>query len=436
MATAQLGAVLKHIRNLVADHQRNEQSDQDLLCALVTGNDQRAFEILLRRYGPMVLRVCRRVLGHEQDAEDVFQATFLVLARQAASIRKRKSLASWLHGVAYCMANNARRAAARRRKHERRAMPAQPIDPALTVAWQEIQVLLDEEVAHLPETLRGPFLLCCLENRKASEVAHQLGLEEGTIWKRLSRARKLLRERLARRGLSLVAALTAAAAAATRAEATLPSRLISMTVKAATAAPAVATGLVSPNIAALMKGATLTVIFNKFKIATTVLLATGLVATGLGALGRQALAARQQLGAPAHERVGTSPPRENVKPTVAKEDDAKDAVTFTGRVLDPDGMLVADAKLHLIVQDWRRKPLQVQTTSGPWRRSWIVAVAEGFGPAMSAPGELASSGDLTLRLAKDDVPIQGRILDLEGKPIAGVTVRVDELSRSIADFGA
>src|SRR5262249_51204692 len=161
--------------------------------------------------GPMVLRVCRRVLGHEQDAEDAFQATFLVLARQAASIRKRKSLASWLHGVAYCMANNARRAAARRRKHERQAIPAQPTDPALTVAWQELQTLLDEEVERLPENLRGPFILCCLENRKASEVARQLGLEEGTIWKRLSRARKLLRERLARRGLCLAAVLTAAA---------------------------------------------------------------------------------------------------------------------------------------------------------------------------------------------------------------------------------
>jgi DNA-directed RNA polymerase specialized sigma24 family protein len=133
------------------------------------------------------------------------------------------------------MANNARRAAARRRKHERQATPAQPTDPALTVAWKEIQVLLDEEVELLPESLRGPFILCCLENSKASEVAQQLGLEEGVIWKRLSRARKLLRERLGRRGVSLVAALTAVAAAATRADATLPSRLISVTVKAATA---------------------------------------------------------------------------------------------------------------------------------------------------------------------------------------------------------
>src|SRR5262249_12852267 len=131
----------------------------------------------------------------------------------------------------------------------------------------------------------------------------------------------------------------------------------------------------------------------------------------------------------------------------------KDAVTFTGRVLDPDGKRVADAKLHLIVQDWRRKPLQLQTTSGsdgafrlsttaagaraytddsPWRRSWIVAPGVGFGPGVKALGELASSSDLTLRLAKDDVPVQGRILDLEGKPIPGVTVRVEELSTPLA----
>lgn len=112
MATAQLGAVLRYIGNLAADPKIGEQTDGALLRAFLSRNDQAAFEALVRRHGPMVLRVCLRTLGHSHDAEDALQATFFVLARQAGSIRKRKSLASWLHGVAYRMATHAKRAAA------------------------------------------------------------------------------------------------------------------------------------------------------------------------------------------------------------------------------------------------------------------------------------------------------------------------------------
>jgi RNA polymerase sigma factor (sigma-70 family) len=171
MATAQLGAVLRHIRDLAADPKATEQSDGALLRVFLSGNNQPAFEELLRRHGPMVLRVCRRALGNTHDAEDALQATFLVLAQKAVSIRKRESLASWLHGVAYRMATDARRAAARRHKHESRANPRPPQDPALRAAWQELQALLDEEIAGLPESLRAPFVYCCLENQSSAEAA-------------------------------------------------------------------------------------------------------------------------------------------------------------------------------------------------------------------------------------------------------------------------
>jgi Sigma-70 region 2 len=131
-------------------------SDSALLRAFLTYQDQAAFEALVLRHGPMVQRICRRTLGHVHDAEDAFQATFLAPAQQAASIRKRESLASWLHGVAYRMATHAKRAAARRHKHESRANPGRPQDPGLTASWQEIQALIDEEIVRPPETLRAP----------------------------------------------------------------------------------------------------------------------------------------------------------------------------------------------------------------------------------------------------------------------------------------
>src|SRR2546430_1175412 len=121
MANAQLGAVVRHLRRLSDTQETRDRTDNELLQAFATGNDSAAFAALVERHGPMVLRVCRRTLGHAEDAEDAFQAAFLVLARNAAAIRKREALASWLHGVAYRVALKARRAAARRRKHERQA---------------------------------------------------------------------------------------------------------------------------------------------------------------------------------------------------------------------------------------------------------------------------------------------------------------------------
>src|SRR5262249_54084900 len=149
MAGAQLAAVVGHLRALTTQQRRGEQTDGELLRAFLSVGDQAAFAALMRRHGPMVLRVCRRALGNAHDAEDACQATFLVLARQAASIRKKEVLASWLHGVAYRVAVHATRAAARRRKHEARANPTPPPDPARCAAWQELQAVLDAEIDSL-----------------------------------------------------------------------------------------------------------------------------------------------------------------------------------------------------------------------------------------------------------------------------------------------
>src|SRR5262249_14005069 len=142
MANAQLATVLRHIRSLTTPPNSIRQSDGVLLRAFVARDDQTAFTAIVKRHGPLVLAVCRRVLHNLHDAEDAFQATFLLLARNAVAIRKQESLAGWLHAVAYRTARAALRAAVRRRRHEGEAKPMRETTPAWDTAWQEVQTIL------------------------------------------------------------------------------------------------------------------------------------------------------------------------------------------------------------------------------------------------------------------------------------------------------
>src|SRR5262249_45945478 len=162
-----------------------------------------AFEEIVRRHGAMVLGVCRRCLGSLHDAEDAFQATFLLLLRRASSVRKANSLAGWLHGVARRVAADARRATRRRTTHERQAPAAGPPDRGNRAALREVCLILEEEISCLPGASREPFVLCCLQGLSCAEVAARLNLNEPAVRNRLSRARKVLRLRLTRRGVSL-----------------------------------------------------------------------------------------------------------------------------------------------------------------------------------------------------------------------------------------
>jgi len=155
----------------------------------------------------MVLGVCRRVLDNEHDAEDAFQAAFLVLARQAHTIHKMESVGSWLYGVAYRISLRARSDAARRRTLEEQARTMSEQDPFLEAAWRELRPVLDEEVGRLPPKYRAPIVLCYLEGKTNTEAARELGWTKGTVSGRLARARELLRSRLARRGVALTPAL-------------------------------------------------------------------------------------------------------------------------------------------------------------------------------------------------------------------------------------
>jgi RNA polymerase sigma factor (sigma-70 family) len=203
--------LIHHLRRAALLQKGGGLTDGQLLQCFVTDRDDVAFEALVRRHGPMVMGVCRRVLGNLPDAEDAFQATFLVLIRKAASLQSPELLANWLYGVAYRTAWKARAAAARRRRRE---IPIQDLpDPqaAPDAVRNEVQHLIDQELRRLPEKYRVAAVLCELEGRSRKEVARELGIPEGTLSSRLAMARRLLAQRLSKHGLVLSGSTLAAA---------------------------------------------------------------------------------------------------------------------------------------------------------------------------------------------------------------------------------
>jgi RNA polymerase sigma factor (sigma-70 family) len=189
--------------------------DEDLLDRFLGPDEaaaEEAFRVLERRHGPLVLGVCRQILGRIHDAEDAFQATFLMLARKAGGIRHRWLLDRWLYLVAYRIAVHSRADSARRRRLERHGAElsvASP-DPERDPAWSELRAVLHGEVNRLPENYRGPVVLCYFEGRSNGEAAALLRWPEGRVKTRLARARALLRARLTRRGLAFLAVFLAA----------------------------------------------------------------------------------------------------------------------------------------------------------------------------------------------------------------------------------
>src|SRR5438093_2604153 len=210
-----------------------ESRDAQLLKRFAAERDERAFAALVQRHGPMVLGVCRRVLQDAHAAEDAFQATFLVLVRRARSIARPELLGNWLYGVAYRTAVRAKQNAARRSAHERQAAPMLAAEPTEEVAWQELKVVLDEELSRLPEKYRSPLVLCYLEGRTNEEAARQLGCPAGSMSGRLAKGRELLRKRLTRRGLLLSAGLLATLLSPPRVSAAVSLALAGSTVQSA-----------------------------------------------------------------------------------------------------------------------------------------------------------------------------------------------------------
>src|SRR5262249_14521731 len=251
--------------------QRNGQgagtTDGQLLERFVQTRDESAFELLLWRHGTMVLNVCRRLIQHEEDAEDAFQATFLALVKQARSIRRRESLAGWLSRVAYRTALEARRRRSRIADHEKQAAFTLEATAAEEPAWDRLQPILDEEVGRLPERLRLPLILCYLEGHTDEEAARQLGCPVGTVCTRLAAGRAVLRSRLVRRGLTLSAPGLAALLSHHAATASPAPALVAASLKSALFTAAGKAGAVSSQIASLTEGVLKAMFVNKLKIA-------------------------------------------------------------------------------------------------------------------------------------------------------------------------
>jgi RNA polymerase sigma factor (sigma-70 family) len=278
MATVQLTSVLGRLRRAVLWD--DGLSDAQLLALFIGQRDEAAFEALLRRHGPMVLGVCRRVLGNEADAEDAFQATFLVLVRKAGSLARRALVGNWLYGVAHRTALKAKAMNSKRRAKENEAAQAAP-QPS-SASGPHLDGLLDDALARLPDKYRIPVVLCELEGKSLKEAARLLRCPQGTVASRLARARVMLARRLgtARLGAALAGALASGAASAW-----VPTPLIGSTIKAAAlmaAGQAATAGVISAHVLALTEGVLKTMLHSKLKIAALALALVALIGWGVG----------------------------------------------------------------------------------------------------------------------------------------------------------
>ncbi|HEY7154357.1 MAG TPA: sigma-70 family RNA polymerase sigma factor [Gemmataceae bacterium] len=425
-------SLLRHVHQLIANHTIGQLTDQQLLERFAAQRDEAAFALLVRRHGPMVLGLCHRLLGHEQDAEDAFQAVFLILARKAGSIRQT-DVGGFLYRVAYHLAVRARGEAVKRKQRDKqvgaasRAAPgsarlAEPTDPTTDVTWREVRTVVDEELQRLPDDLRSALVLCYLEGKTHEEAARLLNWSKRTLGRRLERGRELLRSRLLTRGLTPMAALTASLFAEGGVSAAVPATLAAATLRTVLASKA------APAIAALAEAGLSILSVSKAKAALILLAASLLGGAGLWAYlegaAPKAAAPAEPPAAKASDKPKTASPKR----------DATKTVEIQGRVLGPDGKPKAGAKLLLLGED-KIVELGVSAADGRFivaipkerRQQFLVAQADGLGIDFLNLDARKLGKTVELHLVKDHV-IRGRVVNTEGKPVAGVRVAANRLS--------
>ncbi|HWY87934.1 MAG TPA: sigma-70 family RNA polymerase sigma factor, partial [Gemmataceae bacterium] len=290
------GEVVRFLHTTCALQGTCDLTDCELLERFVTHREESAFTFLVRRHGPMILGVGRRLLGDAHEAEDVFQATFLVLARRTSAIGGKKSVGGWLYGVAHNIALKARAKTAARRHRERQARNQSARQPMDNLSCQELRSALDEAIGALPEKYRTPIVLCYLEGKSHNQAAKELGWPKNTVTNRLARARELLRRHLERRGIILAVGALATTLTAMATAAPMPAMLTIKTVKAAAliaAGKTVAGGCISAGALALAEEAIIGIVGIKGKL-VVMMVALGLAVGGASWAGYSGLLEKVQ----------------------------------------------------------------------------------------------------------------------------------------------
>ena len=437
MAGSPSDRVLRQVHRLLNVGAVGTMSDAELLDRFISRRDEiaeAAFEELVIRHGPMVLRICRSLLHDAHDAEDAFQAIFLVLANRAGSIRRNSSVAGWLFGVAHRVSTRARRSAARRRTlhqlvAERTFESYLPSENDLD--WE----ILHEEIHRLPERLRAPVVLCYLQGLTYAEAAHQLGVSEVAIQGRLARVRGRLRQRLIRRGVTVPAGLLAAGAAS-QAQAAIPLTLIHSTSR-------IALGFMAGNTAAVLaRGVLTSMMLNQLKVATVLFY----LATGGGYWAWQAFAGPADEKGRLDQGKVAQTPASSPKP---KPSQPSMAYRLTGAVrLEGTGEPVAGATVDVMIADSGQGHRGANRTalSGPdgrysvdltpgSARSWTLIPPVGYW----APRDLQRSEEFVVSKDKpvhrrDYLVRRGTVWDFqvtrahEAKPLPGAVWASDKRS--------
>jgi RNA polymerase sigma factor (sigma-70 family) len=372
MLSGQLAPVIRFLRTLKPGGEAGEAADRELLERWAAVRDGDAFAALVGRHGPMVFGVCRRVLRNAHDAEDAFQATFLVLARRAGSVSRPELLGNWLYGVAYRTALKARAGSRRRRSREVPMLDDAPA-PARDADGEELGGVLDEEVGRLPGRYRAAFVLCYLEGRTNEEAARLLGCPKGTVLSRLAWARDRLRYRLTRRGLTLAAGLPAAFISAGGAEAAVPAALARVTVQTV-----LGQATASAEVAALAKGVVQSMLVSKYKFVSALVLAVGIVA-GAGLFGYHRLAALPAGKEPV--LVVGEPAAEDDQPAAEDAPPSGNTVRGSGKLVTRQfklaGFTSVDVRQVFDVEVTRGETFSVSVTADDNLFDYVKAAKEG-----------------------------------------------------------
>jgi RNA polymerase sigma factor (sigma-70 family) len=434
MASATFGTALRHLRDLFGTGTVGGLEDGQLLARYSSAKDELAFEALVARHGPMVLATCRAVLRNEHDVEDAFQTTFFVLARKAHSIRGGDALGGWLHRVAFRAAVTASMEARKRPRQEAEALAMALVDAIRSAppADDDLQPILHEEINRLPESQRLPVVLCDLEGLSYAQAAGQLRWTVPALRCRLAKARQRLKARLTRRGFAAPA--VGAAFGLSEATAAVPAALARAAVLAASGGP------VRDGTVLLAQILLKEMLMTKIRFAATAALAAAalasagvvVIAGGGRPEGLKATLIPQAQG----ERAGESREKPAVKRPV-------ETVEIKARVVAPDGKPVAGAVVTAAYIKEGTDPWP-EATSGPDGRfairlpkpdtnapaegemalyPWIIAWAPGYGVGWSQRALRADRPDeQEVKLVEEGPPIEGRIVDLEGKPVGGATI--------------